>query len=276
MHARNRWSRGLAFALLLCLGLIACGEPLVPHSPQAVYNLAKEQLTNGQYRAAADSLRRVTETDPTGEIGRRALVLRTALLGGMARGFQSVAEDYLAGSKQAQAAQLRIVAMDYFSRARGRSFEMVDELERVLKQPTTSPFRVDYWPAAPPGGDALQKVRQGQPLSEAELPAAERATVQRSLAEVLSALAGQTGTPGNDTDIEPAVLYLGAARELVRLTDIFRPEALDERRMTQLYLERAATLARQAAELAQARGDQKTQAGAEQLLQECEGAFKKR
>ena len=270
MPAKNCW-----LALLLCLGLAACGEPIVPRTPEALYNLAKQQLTNGRYRAASDSLQRVTETDPTGELGRRALVLRTALLGGMTRGFQSIGEEYLAGYKKTQSPELRTVAMDYFSRSRGRSLELVDVLEQALKQPTTSPFRVDYWPA-PAAGGALQKARQGQLLSETELLAAERATVQRSLAEVLSGLAGQTGAPGTQTDIEPAVFYLGAAQELVRLTDIFRPEALDERRMTRLLLERAATLARQAAQLAQAKGDRKTQASAEQLLQQYEGALKKR
>ena len=263
-------------ALLLCLGLGACGEPLVPRTPEALYNLAKQQLTNGQYRAASDSLQRVTETDPTGELGRRALVLRTALLGGMTRGFQSIGEEYLAGYKKTQSPELRTVAMDYFSRSRGRSLELVDVLEQTLKQPTTSPFRVDYWPVPAAGGEALQKARQGQLLGETELQTAERATVQGSLTEVLAGLAGQTGAPGTQTDIEPAVFYLGAAQELVRLTDIFRPEALDERRMTQLLLERAATLARQAGQLAQARGDRKTQASAEQLLQQYEGALKKR
>ncbi len=271
MPAKNCW-----LALLLCLGLVACGEPIVPRTPEALYNLAKQQLANGQYRAASDSLQRVAETDPSGELGRRALVLRTALLGGMTRGFQRIGEEYLAGYKQTQSPQLRTVAMDYFSRGRGRSLELVDVLEQALKQPTTSPFRVDYWPAPATGGEVLQKARHGQLLSDTELETVERAAVQGSLAEVLSGLAGPTGAPGAPTDIEPAVFYLGAAQELVRLTEIFRPEALDERRLTQLFLERAATLARQAGQLAQARGDRKTQASAEQFLQQYEGAPKKR
>jgi hypothetical protein len=263
-------------ALLLCLGLVGCGEPIVPRTPEAFHNLAKQQLTNGQYRAAADSLQRVTEMDPTGELGRRALVLRIALLGGMIRGFQSIGEDYLAGYQQTKSAELRTVAMDYFSRARGRSLELLDGLEQALKQPTTSPFRVDYWPAPAAGGEALQKARHGQTLSETELTAAERAAVQRSLAEVLSGLTGKTGAPGEETDVEPAIFFLGAAQELVRMTSLFRAEALDERRLTQLSFERAATLARQAEQLAQAGGNQKVQAEAGQVLRQCEEALKRR
>jgi hypothetical protein len=191
----------------------------------------------------------------------------------MTGGFQRIGEDYLAGYKQSQSPQLRVVALDYFSRARGRSLELVDVLEQTLKQPATSPFQVDYWPASVSGAEALQKARQGQLLSDKELEAAERAAVRASLAEALSSLTGRTGAPA---EAEPAVFYLGAAQVLVRLADIFRPEALDEQRMTQLLRERAATLARQAAQLAQAAGDQKTQAGAEQLLQQVEGVQKKR
>ena len=271
MPAKNCWP-----ALLLCLGLVACGEPIVPRTPEAFYNLAKQQLNNGQYRAASDSLQRVTETDPTGELGQRALVLRTALLAGMTAGFQRIGEDHLAGYKQTQSPQLRVVAMDYFSRARGRSLELVDVLEQTLKQPTTSPFHVDYWPAPATGAEALKKPRQGQLLSDTELETAERAAVQSSLAEALSTLTGQTGAPGTQIEVQPAVFYLGAAQVLVRLTDIFRPEALDDRRMAQLLHERAATLARQAGQLAQSKGDQKTQTAAEQLLQEHEGGPKKR
>ncbi len=263
-------------ALLLCLGLVACGEPIVPHTPEAHYNLAKQQIANGQYRAGVDSLKSATETDPTGELGRRALVLRIALLGGMTRGFQSIGEEYLAGYKQTQSAEMRTTAMDYFSRARGRSLELLDGLEQALKQPTASAFRVDYWPAPATGGDALQKARHGQPLSEAELTAAERAAVQRTLGEVLSGLTGKTGAPGAETEAEPAVFFLGAAQELVRMTSLFRPEALDERQLTQLSLERAATLARQAEQLAQTSGNQKVQAEAGQVLRQCEEALKKR
>ncbi len=271
MPAKNCW-----LALLVCLGLAACGEPIVPRTPEAFYNLAKQQLANGQYRAASDSLQRVAETDPSGELGRRALVLRTALLGGMTGGFQRIGESYLAGYKQTQSPQLRVVAMDYFSRARGWTLELVDVLDLALKQPTTSPFRVDYWPAPASGAEALQKARKGQLLSDTELETAERAAVQAGLAEVLSSLTGQSGAVGSQSEVQPAVFYLGAAQVLARLTEIFRPEALDEQRMTQLLRERAATLARQAAQLAQAAGDQKTQAGAEQLLQQVEGVQKKR
>jgi hypothetical protein len=100
--------------------------------------------------------------------------------------------------------------------------------------------------------------------------------VQRSLAEVLSGLTGKTGAPGEETDVEPAIFFLGAAQELVRMTSLFRAEALDERRLTQLSFERAATLARQAEQLAQAGGNQKVQAEAGQILRQCEEALKRR
>ena len=266
-----------SLTLLLCLSLVGCGEPIVARTPNAVYNLAKQQLDNGQFRAAGDSLQRVMELDPNGEFGRRALVLRTALLAAMTRSFQSLGEDHLAGYKQGQSPELRTVGMGYFSRARGRALELMDVLEQALKQPATSPYRVDYWPAAPTSTDALQKARQGQALSETELNAAERAAMQRSLGEALNSLAGKTGAPGGaEAEVEPAVFFLGAAKELVRLASLFQHEALNERALSRLSLERAATLARQAEQLAQAAGNQKIQAEAGEILRQCEEALKKR
>lgn len=270
MPATNR------LALLLLLGLVACREPSVPRTPKDFYYLSKERLSSGQYRAAADGLKRATETDATGDLGRRALALRIALLSGTARGFQSIGEEYLAGYQQKKAPELRTMAMDYFSRARGQSLELLDALEQALKQPTTTPFRVDYWPAPVAVGAPLQKARQGQLLSEAESTAAERAAVQQGLAEALTGLTGKTGLSGAEIEVEPAVFFLGAAQELVRMTSLFRAEALGEQRLTQLTLERAATLARQAEQLAQTGGNPKVQAEAGQVLRQCEEALKKR
>lgn len=266
----------ISAALLLCLGLAACGEPIVARTPSQVYNLAKQQLTNGQFRAAGDSLQRVMELDPASEPGRRALVLRTALLAAMTRSFQSIGEDHLAGYKQSQLPELRTVGVANFSRARGRALELMEVLEQALKQPAPSPFRVDYWPAPATGGDVLQKARQGQPLSETELTQAERAVVQRNFGETLATLAGKTAAPGTEVEVAPAVFFLGAAKELVRLAGLFQHEALKERSLAQLSLDRAATLARQAEQLAQASGNQAVQAEAGQVLRQSEEARKKR
>ncbi|MFQ5695375.1 MAG: hypothetical protein ACE5HB_05250, partial [Terriglobia bacterium] len=134
-----------AGALAVCAFLLAaCGEPIVPRSPEALYALAQQQLSNNNFSPALDTLARVVREAPDSESGRRARVLQIALLGGMARAFREVAESYLAGSQEAGAAayapRMRSVAMDYFGRARGRSIEMVEALDRLMREPLTAPL----------------------------------------------------------------------------------------------------------------------------------------
>ncbi len=84
------------------------------------------------------------------------------------------------------------------------------------------------------------------------------------------------GLGGAGTAVEPAVFYLGAARELVETIALYAPARLNESRMVGLYNERAAGIARHAAQLAQTKGDRRTQEAAEQLVQRCQEALAKR
>ena len=135
-----------ALAGLLLAALAACDGPIVARSPEALYSLAQQQLTNSQFRAATDTLKRVSREAPSSEPGRRAAALHIALEGGLARGYQSMGDAYLAGSKQAgdapHAPQMRSTAMDYFGRARSESIEMMESAEWLMKQPAADAFRL--------------------------------------------------------------------------------------------------------------------------------------
>src|SRR3990167_3877891 len=264
------WSAVAAAGWLLA----ACGEPIVARSPEALYALAQQQIANASYSPAADTLARVVLAGPESAPARRARVLRLALLGGMARGYQQVGESYLEGSKSAGAAayasQMRAVALDYFGRARGSSLEMMDALDRMLREPARPPLGAGF---TPPGAAAaeravLAQVREGQWIEGAARLRAERAEVQQGLAQML---AGYAGTGGGEVD--PAALYLAAARELVTVSGIFGPEGLREPRSVRLYHERALQLAERAGELAGGRPQLREES--ERLQAQCRGVLKK-
>lgn len=243
-----------------CL-LAACGEPIVARSPEALYALAQEQIAHANYSPAADTLARVMRADPKGDPAQRARVLRLALLGGMARGYQQVGESYLAGSKSAGAAAyasaMRTLALDYFGRARGRSLEMMDALDRMRREPVRPlPGLTFGMPAAEAERAVLAQVRQGQWIEDAARLRAERAEIGES---VKAMLAGFAGTGGGG--IDAATLYLAAAREIITLSRVFGPDGLREPRSVRLYHERALQLAERAGELA---------AGRPPLLEESE------
>ncbi|MBI2956910.1 MAG: hypothetical protein HYY26_06330 [Acidobacteria bacterium] len=259
--------RSACAAVVFCLLAAGCDGPIVHRSPEALYSLAKEQITNGRFTPATDTLARLVREAPESEPGRRAQVLHVALLGAMARGYQQVGESYLAGHHQAaekpEAPVLRTTAMDYFGQARGRSLEMLEALDRLLAQQAAGPWRLDFLPETLDAAKALGLVEHGQTLADEELARAEQEAVRRALAELLASLVGAEGDvegarrrlSGGAAEINPAIFYLKAAEELAGLSRIYEKEALGDQRMARLYTERAAALARRAGELARARGD---------------------
>jgi hypothetical protein len=263
---------------LLGLGvaaLVACGEPIVARSPEALYALATEQIANANYSPAVDTLARVVqasegEESDSREPARRAQVLRMALLVGMARTLETIAESYLEGHEQERAAEyapeMRGIAMDYFGRARGRSIEMVEALDRMLRAQAADPVRVELsLPASPDGSsDLLARVRQGALLERRELIQAEKDLVREQLREILATLSGVER--GGD----PANFYLTAGGEILGLSSIYRPEALGDRRMFKLFHERAVTAATRASQLAREAGNRKIERESEQLIARCQ------
>ena len=263
-----------ALAGLLLVTLAACDGPIVARSPEALYNLALQQLGNSQFRAATDTLKRLSREFPATDQGRRAAALHVTLQGGLARGYQSMGDAYLAGSKQAgdapHAPQMRSTAMDYFGRARSESIEMMESAEWLMKQPSAEALRLDVPARTLEAVTFLEQVRAGKAVSDAQRAQAEQQEVWRGIQATGGALGG-AGTP-----VEPAAFFLGAARELVEGVGLFGPERLSEAQMARLFYERAAGLARHAAQLAQSKGDRRTQEEAEALVQRCQQALAKR
>jgi len=280
----NQTAQQAGLALLLGVGtalLLNCNGPIVARSPEALYALATEQIANANYSPAVDTLTKVMQAPEQTEWAGRAQVLRIALLAGMARGFKEIAENYLAGHQQAGAAayapQMRAIAMDYFGRARGRSIEMVEALDRMMREPGAGPVRVELSlparsagePPAPPLGGALAKVRQGNWIENPELVQAEKDQVREQLGQALTSIAGA------DAGSSSAAFYLAVGREIVNLSGIYRPEALRDARMFRLFYERAATAASRAGELAREAGNRKLEEESQQLLAHCKEALKR-
>lgn len=254
--------------------LLACSGPIVARSPEALFALAQEQIGNANYYPAADTLARVAREAHNTDLGRQARLLRITLLTGMARAFRDIADAYLVGHQQAGAAaysgQMRAIAMDYFGRSRGRSLEMIEALDALLREPLPGPVRLALsLPASASASQTLARVRQGTWVDAAELGPVEKDGLAAAMAQSRTALAGGA------TDPSPARIYLGLARELIDLSSIYRQEALGDRRLTRLFHERAASAAGLAAELAGKSGNRQLEEESRQLVAHCQDVLKK-
>lgn len=287
MRGRRRRRRAWLGCALggVALLLLSCDGPIVARSPEALYALAKQQIAHANYSPALDTLSKVIRESPQSEPARRAHVLRVALLGGMAQAFKDIAESYLEGHQQAGAAayasQMRSMAIDYFGRARGHSIELVEALDRLQQEATPAPWRLDLpLPQAASGSAVLAKVRQGTWVEDPERAQAEREELRQGLAQMLAGLVDTEGNldrarerlrfRGLPFEVEPANFYLGAARELLNLSSIYRPEALRDPRMFRLFHERAAAAAARAAQRAAEIGNDRIRDESEQLQRHCQ------
>jgi hypothetical protein len=252
----------------LLAALAGCEGPIVPRSPESLYALAQQQLANSQFRAAGDTLKRVSREFPATEQGHRAAALHIALKAGLARGYQGMGDAYLEGSKQS--VPLRAVGVDFYGRARGEAIEMMESAEWLAKQPAAEPFRLDVPTRTLEATAFLAQVRQGKDITDSQRAQAEQQEVWTGIQSAGGTLGG-AGAP-----IEPGTFFLGAARELVERITLFGPDRLNEAQMTRLFHERAAALARHAAELAKSKGDPRTQQEAEALIQRCQEALAQR
>ncbi|MGH9804977.1 MAG: hypothetical protein ACRD4D_07375 [Candidatus Acidiferrales bacterium] len=261
-------------ALSAAAVLAACSGPIVARSPEALFALAQEQIGNSNYYPAADTLARVAREAPKTDLGRRARLQRITLLAGMARAFRDIAEAYLEGHQHAGAAaysgQMRAIAMDYFGRSRGRSLEMIEALDALLREPLPGPVRLELsLPAFGSGSQTLARVRQGTWVDAAALGPVEKDGLAAGMTESRGALAGDA------TDASPARIYLGLAREIFELASIYRKEALGDPRLTRLFYERAASAAALAADIAAKSGDRRLEEQSRALVTQCQEMLKK-
>jgi len=273
LEGRARVFAGALAALAAAL-LLACSGPIVARSPEALYALAQEQIGNANYNPAVDTLARVARQAPQTELGRRARLQRITLLAGMARAFRDIAEAYLKGHEQAGAAayagQMRAVAMDYFGRSRGRSLEMIEALDYLLREPLPGPVQLELaLPSAGAPSQTLARVRQGNWVDAGELGPVEKVGLANSMTQARAALADASA------ELEPARIYLGLARELLDLSSIYRPEALGDKRLVRLFHERAASAAGLAAELSGRTGNRQLGEESRQLVAHCQDVLKK-
>ena len=119
-------------------------------------------------------------------------------------------------------------------------------------------------------------MRRGEWIEETERQRAETDAIWQQFG-IFPTYSGATiAASGSPVEISPAAFYLGVARDILELSKIYRPEALNERRTLRLFYERAATAAQRAAELAQEKGDTQLEAESQQVLAHCQEALKKK
>ncbi len=237
------------------VGWTSCGEPIVYRGPMQLAQLAREQIVNGNYVAALNTLSRIAKESPESDYALKANLLRVALLGGLARGYQRLGQIHLEGYDNAMTVdyrdELHRTAMDYFGRAQTQVLELVETLDALLPTLEGKALVIDApLPTVPvEANPAVVRLRAGRRLLDAERVQIEPEEIRRSLVEMLAALVGAADDPARaralyaqgNTPLEPDIFFLAVGRELIALSGIFAYRALNTPHFHRLLHERALT-----------------------------------
>lgn len=269
-------------------GWTSCGEPIVYRGPVQLSQLAREQIVNGNYVAALDTLSRIVKESPDTDHALKASLLRVALLGGLARGYQRLGQIYLEGYDNAMSvdyrSELQRTAKDYFGQAQTRVLELVETLDALLPTVEGKTLVIDVPLLTVPAEEnaAVVRLRAGRRLLDAERAQIEPEEIRRGLVEMMAALVGAAEDPARarslyaqgNTPLEPGTFFLAVGKELVELSGIFDRRALNNPNFHRLLHERAVVAADKVL-LAVKKPDSPLVREAQKLQQQCRRVLQK-
>lgn len=264
----------------LTLLTVACGEPIVPRGPAQLYQLAQEQIKNQHYVRAADTLGGIARRSQDPNYAVKAGLIQLAILAGLGRAALALGEVYREASERTEPGpyhdELRTAALNHFNLGQSWALALLEAVDAQTPRWKGNSLPLDsLLPSVPPPRrPALGVLRSGGRIPEAERSAVEREAVQRGLAEVMSALAGAPGDFGRAPEaraqgsvfLPAATVFLVFANELVHLSTLFAPQALDNLRYHRLFHERGLALAERALALT---GDATRREEAQRLVERC-------
>jgi hypothetical protein len=273
--------------LALCLALAACTS--APPTSEQYFADAKSNVATLDFESALKNLDRLIKAAGNQPISQQGIVLRTALLAGMADAAKQMAEAYAAGAKQppaqARHAQFGQMRSDYYGISRVR---LINAMEAVMQQRGklgNQPLRLDMAFPEFTGTEnpAVTKVKEGQWVEEAERYRAELESVRNALARALARLAGagedvhkgQAAFGKGGVEIDPRVYLIELSGSFTKLSEIFDKNALNDVRYRRIALEVARDNMDLALKLLSAKPDKDLEARAKKIRAECEKGLKK-
>lgn len=274
--------------LFACLLVLACSSE--PQKPAALpYTAAKENLIALDYDGALKNLEKTIKAAPDESDGKEATLLRIALLTAMGEGSRDMAEAYRIGVTQpaarTQSGPFTRMRSDYLGMSRAY---LMDAMEAVLKQrkklsDAPLPLNVAFPDFTGSDPAAMDKIRHGIALQDADRYRTELEISRNYLAKLMAAMAGageevhkgHAAFQAGGVQLDSRVYLLELSNAFYKMREIFEAKALDDSRYLRTTLEVVQGNLDALDKLLAARPDKDLEARAKKLRADCEKALKK-
>ncbi len=253
MNSRLKAQLFLFSVVLALLALVISCEsgprPPAQGTPEWHWQNAETTWQSGDLPKTADNLGQVISAG--GPLAARALPWRLVLTAGLASGYMDIADALEQGGRanQAAATEFRRLMNNYRTMA-NRQVGAFYETNTAMKQadpagPIPLAFSFPTGSALPVA--ELNRAREGAPVSEAEISAAERRVLQRAVLLKTSVAVGaeedtakaQQVFNAEDPTVPKDTFMLGTAKMLQEITGYYGPYKLDRPDRLKLFGEQA-------------------------------------
>ena len=256
-HQHHNTTAWIAFLAAVCLLGAACsGGEVGPRqgTPEWFFHAAKDNYATGDYTKTVEQLKDAMKAE--GETGAMAAVWRFALTGGLAVGYDDLADAFVTGmeANDAMTDAFQPSINDYRRRTRINAIEFAEGVGPIKKMVDAGGM-VSLDVPLPEGNGSMSpilgSIENGNKVVESQISAMEDQTLTRGIFSVLSTLAGdrefskltQEGSAGS-VQASAEEVGFGVARILLDMSIMFDREGLNDPKIRTHVL----TLAQQWAE----------------------------
>lgn len=239
VHSRLLCSTAVALAAV-CLFGTACTEgDTGPRqgTPEWFMGAAKDNYAMGDYTKTVEQLKEAMKAE--GEMAAHAGVWRFALTGGLALGYDQLADSFVKGTEanEARIGEFQPSINEYRRRTRINAIQFaegVGAIENLIEGQESVTLDVPLPDSDGTPSTVLSSVEVGNKV-EAEIPAMEDATLSRGLFTVLSTLSGEKPfgelieeAEGEGIQATVDQVGFGVARILLDISVMFDREGLND------------------------------------------------
>jgi len=246
------------FLCALCLGLLATScetgpRPPEPGTPAFYWGAALETYKAGDLAKTNADLQEVLQSD--NDFTARARIFQIAVSAGMARGAEELGSAYEAGIKlnRNDPGPLRRRLTQVRAQAGHSALDLAQQVQTLLAQDKSPQISLEF--PFPPGSaaepPALQRLRTGMIMPDADADTLEAAMLEKGVVEVVCRLAGSADDTAkalqvfqqSPVRVTRETFLLAAARILNDEAVIFTQKQLDQpQRLRAMYQQALAAL----------------------------------
>jgi hypothetical protein len=253
----------LGASVLVVLALISCSSTPTgpqPGSPEFTWSAAKQAVANADYPKALIALDKLASKQS--ELQAKAQPWNLVMLAGISKGYMDLAQTFESGAKNNRSEPLtfRTKGMAYQRQAGRYTMQFAEAYEQFSKTKTEQvPLAFDFPKGSLENTPHLQRVEKGMMPTQADIEAAQNASIDRGIVEMACAAAGTPGDAAKAADafkagqVPAKAFALAMASAFYDQAQLYGRKKLDDPSKVKMFSQKTADLLKAAGDSKEAK-----------------------